>query len=182
LSTKAPLLSPCAPFWFYTFVSVYAVAGYFAGNEHSRLAGVALTTLGLGIGWFVAAKLATSTTKAKALALVVPIGLAGWLAVMLAPSEPHGLRVKRAALEGTWASQGTSTALTVRLQGDSAWLSQAAGLQNVAYQAAVRHDSLVLVAEGVADPLRWRIAQDTTLHRLVLVAGEGIYFLKTTPK
>lgn len=152
------------------------------GNEHSRVAGAALTTLGLGIGWWVTGRLAASTIKVRALALVAPIGLAGLLAVLFTSPAPHGLRVKRTALEGTWASQGDSPGSTVRLHGDSAWLTVPSGLQNVGCRAAVRQDSLVLTAEGVAEPLRFRIAQDTALHRLVLVAGENLYFLKTTPK
>lgn len=161
---------------------MYGVVGYFIGNEHDRVAGAALTTLGLGIGWWVTARLAASTTKVKVAALVAPIGLAGSLVALLTPPAPHDLRVKRTALEGTWASRGDSPGSTVRVHGDSAWLTVPSGLQNVGCRAAVRQDSLVLTAEGVAEPLRFRIAQDTALHRLVLVAGKGLYFLKTTPE
>ena len=158
-------------------MSAYGVAGHFAGNEHSRWAGAALTALGLVVGWWVAAKLARSPTSIRVGALLAPFGLALLAAVAFRAPPPRGLRVPVGALNGTWRSQGLAQPLALRLHGDTAWLSAAAGPRNVAYGAAIRHDSLVLRAEE-GEPLRWRIARDTTRHEWVLVAGKGLYFLK----
>lgn len=166
--------------WSYALIALYAVVGHFVGQEYSRLVGGVLALLGLLLGWWVAAKLAHSSAKSKVLALVAPIALAGLLGVLHHAPASHGLRVNRRALDGTWVSQGSADTFTVRLAGDSAWLSITAGLQNAAYHAAIHNDSLVLSADET-NVLRWGIARDTTRHALVLVAGDGLYFLKVTP-
>ena len=162
--------------WAYACITLYAVAGHFAGDEHSFLVGAALTAVGLATGWWVAQKLAAASPVAKGVALVVPLAALALLGLVTRPSAGPGQRVARRAMNGTWVSYGSPDRFTLRVNGDSAWLSVAAGLQNVAYHATWRGDSVVL--RGGGSPLRWRLAQDTTRHEVAIVAGEGLYFLK----
>lgn len=162
--------------WAYACITLYAVAGHFAGAEHSFLVSAALTALGLATGWWVAQKLAAAPTVAKGAALVAPLAALALLGLATRPPADLGRRVARREMNGTWVSYGSPDRFTLRVNGDSAWLSVAAGLQNVAYHATWRGDSVVL--EGGGTPLRWRLAQDTTRHEVAIVAGEGLYFLK----
>lgn len=162
--------------WAYAFIALYAVVGYFAGNEHSALAGAALTTVGLATGWWVSRKLTAANPVAKGLALVAPLGILLLTALLLRTPPAAGKWVLPREFTGTWASQGVAKELTVRVEGDSAWLSQATGLQNVPFHAKFQHDSLVLRADE-ADPLVFRVAMDTTRQVLVLVS-DGVNFLR----
>jgi len=173
-NTKSP--SARLSTWAYACITLYAVAGHFAGNEHSFLAGAALTAGGLATGWWVAQKLAAAPAVAKGVALVAPLAALALLGLATRPPAAPGRRVLGRELNGTWVSYGSADRFTLRVNGDSAWLSVAAGLQNVGYHATWRGDSVVL--RGGGSPLRWRLAQDTTRHAVVIVAGEGLYFLK----
>ena len=181
MSPANPRLSNAqATKWAYAFIALYAAVGHFAGAAYSSLASVALTTVGLAVGWWVAKKLAAASALAKGAALVAPLALLLLGALLLRLPAGEGQRVKARELNGTWASQGTAKAFTVRLAGDSAWLSQAMGPQNVSFQAVLQHDSLVLQADEV-DPLVFRVARDTARKRLVLVS-DGVNFLRVEPQ
>jgi len=173
-NTKSP--SARLSTWAYACIALYAVAGHFAGDEHSFLVGAALTGVGAATGWWVAQKLAAAPPVAKGVALVAPLAALALLGLATRPPADPGRRVARHEMNGTWVSYGSVDRFTLRVNGDSAWLSVAAGLQNVGFHATWRSDSVVL--RGGGPLLRWRLVQDTTRHEVAIVAGEGLYFLK----
>ena len=103
--------------WSYVLISEYAVAGCFAGQEYSRMAGLALTVLGLATGWRVATKLTHSQTSVRVGALLAPLILVLLAVNVRRATTPRGFHVQASALNDTWVSQGLAAPITVRLEG-----------------------------------------------------------------
>jgi hypothetical protein len=161
--------------WSYVFPTIYLLTGHFLGKELHPLAGLLLAPLGLLIGWLVARRLRTGRVGAKLLAFCLPLLV---LAAVVRPVAAESNVATSKALNGTWTTQKDSRQYTLRLRGDAAWLSAEPGLKNVAYQAHIQQDSLVLTASA-DNQLLFHISERQN-GDFELDAEEGLHFTQIT--
>jgi hypothetical protein len=160
--------------WSYVFPTVYLLTAHFLGKELHPLAGLILAPFGLLIGWLVARRLRTGRVRAKLLALCLPLLL---LAAVVRPVAAAGSVATSKALHGIWTTQMDSRQFTLRLRGDTAWLSVEPGLKNVTYQARIRQDSLVLTASA-DNQLLFHISQ--RWNGAFELDADGLHFTQIT--
>ncbi len=165
--------------WSIVTAGLYAVIGYFIGNEFSEVVGVLLTTVGITLGFIVARKSENTNIFLKIVILLMPVFLGVFV---LALQKRLVATVTNTSLIGIWTAQDSKGVFTISIKDSSALLSVEPGLKNIEYQYQVNAsgDSLALI-NNANGKLSWHIIKPSD-NKIILDAGSGLLFRRISTK